>query len=266
VTLRGTQRGRGFTLIELLVVIAIIAILAAILFPVFAKAREAARKTSCLSNLKQIGAGAMMYGQDYDEVLVAMFQGDGQDPNYYMQMWPVLIQPYIKNGNVFMCPSREQYGPWELTGTTPYSNLNYQSYGINYPNTGTGWNDTRKMAQVARPAGIAYFMDAAGIFGTGNPDYATRNGDLALWTQDPDGDNAPKGKWYGAPWVRTEEALNGTTYIDTLPSSARHSGVCNIVYMDGHAKATKIASIWRRPGEDWNTYWNGTRQAFNPYN
>lgn len=90
------MRRRGFTLIELLVVIAIIAILAAILFPVFAKAREAARKTACLNNGKQIGTGVMMYVQDYDEMYpTADFGG------YVAQ-----VQPYVKNIDLWRCPSK----------------------------------------------------------------------------------------------------------------------------------------------------------------
>src|SRR6184192_2919619 len=87
---------RAFTLIELLVVIAIIAILAAILFPVFARAREAARKTSCASNLNQIGKAMLMYTQDYDEIL----------PLYDANWSPTIIQPYIKNAQIVTkCPS-----------------------------------------------------------------------------------------------------------------------------------------------------------------
>src|SRR5215467_15487314 len=82
---------RGFTLIELLVVIAIIAILAAILFPVFAQAREKARSISCLSNVKQIGLGTSMYVQDYDERFPVTW-GSGQDP------WLVILEPYMKIG------------------------------------------------------------------------------------------------------------------------------------------------------------------------
>src|ERR1051326_3287628 len=106
---------RGFTLIELLVVIAIIAILAAILLPVFAQAREKARATTCLSNQRNIGLAIQMYAQDYDETVVPWvlplslgmpFPGEGR-------MWTGLIQPYLKNGSggvngptgVFVCPS-----------------------------------------------------------------------------------------------------------------------------------------------------------------
>jgi prepilin-type processing-associated H-X9-DG protein len=222
-------------LIELLVVIAIIAILAAILFPVFAKAREAARKTACLSNLKQIGLAAAMYGQDFDEVLVPMTEGNNADTEW----WGGLIQPYAKNRAILLCPSRE-------SNLVVFTN----SYGQNYPQCGA-WSAV-SMARVQRPSSIAYFMDAAGDFGS---TYST-------WLQDPDSDKAPRPTQTGYPWIRTTEAMNGSTY-DCLPVSTRHSGTCNIVYMDGHAKATKLSSIWIRPGEDFNTYWTGTRQAFN---
>src|SRR6056297_1815502 len=95
----GDLMKRGFTLIELLVVIAIIAILAAILFPVFARAREKARQTSCLNNMKQLGLGFMMYLQDYDERLPAFyFRRPGMF--YY---WTEAIRPYIQNEQIFQC-------------------------------------------------------------------------------------------------------------------------------------------------------------------
>lgn len=96
---------RGFTLIELLVVIAIIAILAAILFPVFARAREKARQSSCMSNAKQLALGFLMYAQDYDE----------EFPRQYIVVsgvavrWPAYIMPYIKNYQIFTCPSDKSY-------------------------------------------------------------------------------------------------------------------------------------------------------------
>src|SRR5205823_14820075 len=97
------RRQRGFTLIELLVVIAIIAILAAILFPVFAQAREKARQAACLSNCRQIGLGVMMYAEDWDQSypLYALL------PKHEV-MWFQMIQPYIKNENVFTCPSGQR--------------------------------------------------------------------------------------------------------------------------------------------------------------
>src|SRR5438445_642814 len=118
---------RGFTLIELLVVIAIIAILAAILFPVFAQARDQARRTSCMNNIKQLGPGTMLYAQDYDETMPAVSYGgmyrpantcrlgrgftkqgvDGKDA----YLLPILM-PYTRSENVFRCPS----GPPELFG------------------------------------------------------------------------------------------------------------------------------------------------------
>jgi prepilin-type N-terminal cleavage/methylation domain-containing protein len=93
----------GFTLIELLVVIAIIAILAAILFPVFARAREKARQTSCLSNEKQICLALVMYSSDYDETNAPCDMLDPRD-NLYVY-WPTLIYPYTKNMQATICPS-----------------------------------------------------------------------------------------------------------------------------------------------------------------
>src|ERR687894_734491 len=105
----------GFTLIELLVVIAIIAILAAILFPVFAQAREKARQATCLSNCKQIGLASNMYVQDYDETFPAHDwpSGEGRhslpDGRVFQGHlgWPLLFYPYIKSKGVFVCPSDE---------------------------------------------------------------------------------------------------------------------------------------------------------------
>jgi prepilin-type N-terminal cleavage/methylation domain-containing protein len=93
-------RPHAFTLIELLVVIAIIAIIAAILLPVFAQAREKARQTACISNLRQIGTASLMYAQDYDEQMMGTDLGD--NPEYF---WGDMIEPYAKNRQILECPS-----------------------------------------------------------------------------------------------------------------------------------------------------------------
>ncbi len=131
------MKKRGFTLIELLVVIAIIAILAAILFPVFAKAREKARTASCQSNLKQIGLAATMYAQDYDETMVHYsLPGTGG--------WTAALDPYTKNAQVYVCPSK--------AGVTP-------GYGYNYLYLGNGSTGTA-MASVQSPAETVQFADS----------------------------------------------------------------------------------------------------------
>ncbi len=113
------MRRAGFTLIELLVVIAIIAILAAILFPVFARAREKSRQASCLSNVKQLALGNLMYAQDYDERSLPYTTGmSGSGYN-----WFELVQPYTKNWNIIVCPSQSIATPW--------SGVWRISYGIN---------------------------------------------------------------------------------------------------------------------------------------
>jgi prepilin-type N-terminal cleavage/methylation domain-containing protein/prepilin-type processing-associated H-X9-DG protein len=122
------KNNRGFTLIELLVVIAIIAILAAILFPVFAQARDKARAASCLSNTKQMGLGITMYAQDYDETYpqAYWYTNDLNGADGYNQ-WSGLIQPYVKNNAIFVCPSDPNKG---LPPTTP--GLDVQAPRISY--------------------------------------------------------------------------------------------------------------------------------------
>ena len=127
---------KGFTLIELLVVIAIIAILAAILFPVFAKAREKARQTSCLSNEKEIALAILMYAQDYDEKLPKC--RTGQTANNTCHDWWDFCSPYIKNTQIYSCPSYAGQGNW-----------GWLDYGINFL---IGQGNGLSLAQVAKPS------------------------------------------------------------------------------------------------------------------
>jgi len=159
---------RGFTLIELLVVIAIIAILAAILFPVFAKAREKARSASCLSNEKQLALAMLQYSQDYDETFPGMGNAtistpvvpedprfNAHDPganppataDYYYTSWASAIYPYIKNVQIYLCPSTT-YACYRVAYGVPGS-------GINATQTGTvGIFGRPSQGDIKRPAEI----------------------------------------------------------------------------------------------------------------
>jgi len=189
---------RAFTLIELLVVIAIIAILAAILFPVFARAREQARKTACLSNMKQIGLAAMMYTEDYDEQYAdsressTAMDGDNCDslhnPVYqggqHITCWgirlyypgtglttkvlagyPLRMNPYIKNTAIFRCPTDNLVDRW-ITGNERGSYYERHAHSVH----SVGWGPREiKMSVIKRPAQLAYFVEEMWHMPTVNP-------------------------------------------------------------------------------------------------
>jgi prepilin-type N-terminal cleavage/methylation domain-containing protein/prepilin-type processing-associated H-X9-DG protein len=158
---------RGFTLIELLVVIAIIAILAAILFPVFARAREKARQTSCLSNLKQQALACLMYIQDYDEKNFSWFVNGIPGPLDLTQpddglmrqgTWRTLIQPYCKNWQLLICPSASNLGgDWRNTGGWQPAAW---SYSWNMTRFGDGRPDNRSLAAFPVPAETIMLSDS----------------------------------------------------------------------------------------------------------
>ena len=173
------QIRRAFTLIELLVVIAIIAILAAILFPVFAQAKASAKKTASLSNNKQIALSAIMYGSDYDDYIPVMtswgapgvnngayayFAGPGG--NQGCIPWPQLVQPYVKNNDLMQDPQAPPPPPVDA-GFNPIANKLFgPNYGLNaylvqsvsFPYaTTTGLHNTRSFTAVSRPADVVFF-------------------------------------------------------------------------------------------------------------
>src|SRR5438093_1557307 len=149
---KAMQRSKGFTLIELLVVIAIIAILAAILFPVFAQAREKARSITCISNLRQMVGAALMYSQDYDEQTVPAWLGYPTGAVGFQE----LLQPYVKSNRLMVCPSREgsKVG-WEGDPAQ------WGGYAHNHDTL--GWNGSVAMAAIKRPAGLIYFQDSGAV-------------------------------------------------------------------------------------------------------
>jgi prepilin-type N-terminal cleavage/methylation domain-containing protein/prepilin-type processing-associated H-X9-DG protein len=150
------RRTNGFTLIELLVVIAIIAILAAVLFPVFARARESARQTKCLSNLSQLCKAAYMYADDYDHLLPSAYEWHIGRP--YTEE---ALEPYVKDKMVFRCPD-DSGDTWPGGNKTPYWEVWGTSYGypgVNYFNNGWNYVAGLEIGAVENPGGMPLFFD-----------------------------------------------------------------------------------------------------------
>lgn len=217
------MRRKGFTLIELLVVIAIIAILAAILFPVFAQAREAARKTTCRSNLKQWGSALMMYMQDADEVAppvaicpagVTFTYPNGTTGTCWLWYHP--LWPYNKSYGIFNDPS------------APPS-FNY--IGGYHPPGGYGGNQFAwgmSLSQYTRPAELGMVMDSG--WNRGNS-AANNNPETQVWTQ---------GGYYLVDWDELCACTGGDNSNAPAP---RHQFSSNVLYLDGHVKTVKTTTI-----------------------
>lgn len=258
----GTNRARsGFTLIELLVVIAIIAILAAILFPVFAAAREKARQATCASNLKQIDLAMIQYEQDYDEVFVdalnyresnsaSVFDPGAQFyagfyPNGALYSWPSRLEAYIKSTAVFLCPDMPPvstaYDP-PITSSTTYTSYGLNRYLIPTLNTGNGITTMYSIAKVAQPTQLIVLTDIrlrynamgtgfdVGNLGSGPPNGTCNVGGVCYYDYSE--------YMFSGPGLATASGCTIANSGDCNPDyvQARHSGGANYAFCDGHVK------------------------------
>ena len=207
------KENKGFTLIELLVVIAIIAILAAILFPVFAKARDKAQQTSCLSNLNQISKAWSMYADDYDENCPPLVGPD------WVTTWSEILMAYVQNVQVYGCPSA--YVPKtkaEIHGTGKLS-YGWNATIFNYPWAGF----VVSMADLTHPSETVFACDS----------------NSANWIALPG----------GISWRSTDPVNYGPGYPCRPPGTVgdsaprRHNGMVNCAFADGHAKAIEVKEL-----------------------
>lgn len=230
------RRLRAFTLIELLVVIAIIAILAAILFPVFARAREAGRAASCKSNLKQIGNAFMMYAQDYDENGVFGWGNNNGtslcSDGYVCEGYEPRLQTYIKNWAVFHCPSRSDASSYgrNASGNNPAGRCRSSyGYNLNYwkATRANGWQTAINESLWAKPADTVLCAEIV----AGADDY------IGVW--DTDANAIASANQWDVP----------ISAISTMPGSRLyeiHSETANVLFKDGHVKASKKSQLTMR--------------------
>jgi prepilin-type N-terminal cleavage/methylation domain-containing protein/prepilin-type processing-associated H-X9-DG protein len=228
------MRTRGFTLIELLVVIAIIAILAAILFPVFARAREQARKSACASNMKQIALGMLMYADDYDQLLPPYSLGAGYRGCFGYAgadgpRWADLVFPYVKNRQVFDCPSSTQ-----RIGTYPggaYFDITTYSYGYDSASDGATEFGAggRSLTEFADPSGtIMLAEDGRQDPGIADPETIGR--------QIPNASDSLE---------MLGSRVNGMRHTGAAPDDYQ-AHAFNAAYVDGHVKFVRLADTYLR--------------------
>jgi prepilin-type N-terminal cleavage/methylation domain-containing protein/prepilin-type processing-associated H-X9-DG protein len=232
----------GFTLIELLVVIAIIAILAAILFPVFARARENARRTACLSNLKQIGLGIAQYTQDWDEKLVSYAYPPPVSGTTLG--WQIALNPYVRSYQLYVCPSATKISTYNSTGCDPTkvstTTTGSGSYGYNYAFLGSYKRATGdppsasnpniladvSLAAVQTPSETVMANEVNCLAGCG-PTYPP-----SYWNIDTSTACDTSGGIY-VPGTTKLGDQNGTWHFDGT----------NVVFVDGHAKFMKYSQL-----------------------
>lgn len=265
-----SRQRRGFTLIELLVVIAIIAILAAILFPVFAQARAAARKTTGINNLKQIGTATMMYLQDYDEkfpyynwgVMSCNESGNAGGPDtvsgnserfrYYSEgAWCNSLQPYVKNLGLFQDPSDKMQ--WQPGYCINFPQQNFAPSGNSWQRStylSYGWAEGmsgKAQAALQNPSSDLVWSDYIGVLVDAwdrygwTPDLYMRR---TIWSDIGWGDACGFG---GDP--RGTQAQFTPAQWDCMTRATRHTTHVNIVFADGHAKLIPSRNV-REVGPD----------------
>jgi len=253
------MKKRGFTLIELLVVIAIIAILAAILFPVFAKAREKARQAACLSNVKQLGLAVVLYAGDYDGQYPCAAGYDdffATHPIYNSKfpMWQDFLQPYIKNRGLLMCPSRPII---QVDSSQIFRSENgwVYNYGANLQVI-DGWAEQNYYASYAWPShNEIEVSEPSTTYLLGDGGYVTTDLYCGKWSQDSNAVLEPHNggsRLWCCRYVPGVGSVLGKTLIDLgwTPSQwqaveekdfkdGRHNGGVNMAFCDGHAKFQK---------------------------
>jgi prepilin-type N-terminal cleavage/methylation domain-containing protein/prepilin-type processing-associated H-X9-DG protein len=270
----------GFTLIELLVVIAIIAILAAILFPVFAQAREKARAISCVSNLKQLGLAYRMYTEDYDEMVVPDYEYVGGPAAGNLLWYPDIMYPYVKNAGIFICPDRsfvddgatDSTRAWLPAGNGPTKRKLTFSYSANNSWSCCGLNAATDYPSLNSPAGftgdtlgryfpyptdaefdqqaqlITFFdSDELQTWAAAYPSAHTGANDVEgydIYTDNAGGPHTPQAASSG---------VGPNCYASVRKD---HSGGFNSAFMDGHAKWMRTSTIqnWaaRLGGVNWS--------------
>lgn len=287
------RRSAAFTLIELLVVIAIIAILAAILFPVFAQAREKARAITCISNLKQIGTGCIMYVQDWDETYPLGYTWDSNNGVWGGTMWTVSLGPYIQNyggvgdniingqlgqgiSSVYFCPDENLSR--DTNGNTDSALV---GYGINdLAVEAGGWTQIgtlytfvgSSLSSIYTPASLVSFADAGQLdCANGQPcsEPAFQGGDALCNVCDPANPSAACGPYAFQPqnWKYTNEStgwnigetgMGDDDFCDNryrVPAF-RHSQHTNAAFADGHAKSLPVGSINAQMGTQQDIFHN----------